>query len=79
MVTTTLRLPVWRAFYQLVFAPYAWEKTEHGLAKSSRRAANLTRALVQLERHLSALQDSGKLPTLASTAANRETRLFRQR
>jgi cellulose synthase/poly-beta-1,6-N-acetylglucosamine synthase-like glycosyltransferase len=69
-----LSLAAWRAFYQLVFAPYAWEKTEHGLAKSSRRAANLTRSLVQLERHLSALQD--KLPTLTSSAANREPRLF---
>ena len=35
-----LSLAAWRALYQLVVAPYAWEKTEHGLAKSSRRAAN---------------------------------------
>ena len=27
-----LSLAAWRALYQLVFAPYAWEKTEHGLA-----------------------------------------------
>jgi cellulose synthase/poly-beta-1,6-N-acetylglucosamine synthase-like glycosyltransferase len=73
-----LSLAAWRALYQLVFAPYAWEKTEHGLAKSSRRAANLTRSLVELERHLSALPDSGKLPTLASTGASREPRLFQQ-
>lgn len=45
--------------YQLVTAPYAWEKTEHGLAKSSRQAANLTRSLLALERYLSALKKSG--------------------
>ena len=67
-----LSLAAWRALYQLVFAPYAWEKTEHGLAKSSRRATNLTRSLAELERHLSTLQDSEKLPTLPSTGGNRE-------
>ena len=45
-----LSLAAWRAVYQLIVAPYAWEKTEHGLAKSSRRAANMTRSLVELER-----------------------------
>jgi len=59
-----LSLAAWRALYQLVVAPYAWEKTEHGLAKSSRRNANLTRSLIELERHLSALQEAGELPTL---------------
>jgi hypothetical protein len=48
----------------LAAAPYAWEKTEHGLAKSSRRAATMTRSLVELERYLSALKESGELPTL---------------
>ena len=59
-----LSLAAWRALYQLVLAPYAWEKTEHGLAKNSRRAANMTRLLVELERHLSALKESRNLPTL---------------
>ncbi len=59
-----LSLAAWRALYQLVFAPYAWEKTEHGLAKSSRRNADMTRSLVELERHLSALKELGSLPTL---------------
>jgi hypothetical protein len=31
-----LSLAAWRALYQLIVAPYRWEKTEHGLAKSSR-------------------------------------------
>jgi hypothetical protein len=60
-----LSLAAWRALHQLVVAPYAWEKTEHGLAKSSRRNANLTRSLIELERHLSALEEAGELATLA--------------
>jgi cellulose synthase/poly-beta-1,6-N-acetylglucosamine synthase-like glycosyltransferase len=60
-----LLLAAWRALYQLVFAPYVWEKTEHGQAKSSRLHARMTRSLIELERHLSALKESGDLPTLA--------------
>jgi glycosyltransferase XagB len=63
-----LSLAAWRALYQLAAAPYAWEKTEHGLAKSSRRAATMTRSFVELERYLSALKQSGELPTLAPDA-----------
>jgi hypothetical protein len=33
-----LSLAAWRALYQLVRDPYRWEKTEHGLAKTSRLA-----------------------------------------
>lgn len=65
-----LSLAAWRAVYQLVVAPYAWEKTAHGLAKSSRRAANMTRALVEHERYLSNLKEIGKLPTLSAAATN---------
>lgn len=32
-----LSLAAWRALYQLLCDPYRWEKTEHGLAQSSRR------------------------------------------
>jgi cellulose synthase/poly-beta-1,6-N-acetylglucosamine synthase-like glycosyltransferase len=32
-----LSLAAWRAVYQLLSAPQRWEKTEHGLAKNSRR------------------------------------------
>ena len=63
-----LSLAAWRALYQLAFAPYAWEKTEHGLAKSSRQAAHLTRSLLALERHLSALKETGGLTTLVPEA-----------
>ena len=63
-----LSLAAWRALYQLVFAPYAWEKTEHGLAKSSRQATNLTRSLLALERYLTALKEAGELPTLVPEA-----------
>jgi glycosyltransferase XagB len=33
-----LSVAAWRAVYQFVRDPQGWEKTEHGLAKSSRRA-----------------------------------------
>jgi glycosyltransferase XagB len=39
-----LSLAAWRALYQLIVCPYAWEKTTHGLAKSSRRADQTARA-----------------------------------
>jgi cellulose synthase/poly-beta-1,6-N-acetylglucosamine synthase-like glycosyltransferase len=32
-----LSLAAWRALFQLAYDPQRWEKTEHGLAKSSRR------------------------------------------
>lgn len=60
-----LSLAAWRALYQLMVAPYTWEKTEHGLAKNSRRADNITRSLLELERHLSRLKETGELPALA--------------
>ncbi len=47
-----LSLAAWRALYQLIAEPYRWEKTEHGLAKSSRRA-KAVQALFKLERYLS--------------------------
>ncbi len=60
-----LSLAAWRALYQLAVAPYAWEKTEHGLAKNSRRADEMTRALLALEHDLRRLKESGELPALA--------------
>jgi hypothetical protein len=59
-----LSLAAWRALLQFAIAPYAWEKTEHGLARHSRIAANMIRSLVELERYLSRLKESGKLPAL---------------
>jgi hypothetical protein len=34
-----LSFAAWRALYKLIRDPQEWEKTEHGLAKNSRRAA----------------------------------------
>jgi Glycosyl transferase family group 2 len=75
-----LSLAAWRALGQLLVSPYVWEKTEHGLAKSSRRAARVTLALVQLERHLASLEQTGNLPALASRPINTsaERRPFRR-
>jgi glycosyltransferase XagB len=33
-----LSIAAWRALYQLVRNPHGWEKTEHGLARTSRLA-----------------------------------------
>jgi cellulose synthase/poly-beta-1,6-N-acetylglucosamine synthase-like glycosyltransferase len=72
-----LSLAAWRALFQLAVAPYRWEKTEHGLAKNSRRGANVTRSLLELERYLRTLEESGQLPALGGatyTSANRPPR-----
>ena len=63
-----LSIAAWRAVYQLAVAPYRWEKTEHGLARTSQRAAKMTRALLELERQLSDLKESGALPALDAGA-----------
>jgi hypothetical protein len=34
-----LSLAAWRALFQLLLDPYSWEKTEHGLARTSRLAS----------------------------------------
>lgn len=36
-----LSIAAWRALFQLLREPYRWEKTEHGLARSSRVAAKI--------------------------------------
>jgi cellulose synthase/poly-beta-1,6-N-acetylglucosamine synthase-like glycosyltransferase len=51
-----LSLAAWRALHQFVIAPYAWEKTEHGLARHSRRAKRLVAALVEMEREVEAMR-----------------------
>ncbi|HVZ51153.1 MAG TPA: glycosyltransferase, partial [Pseudolabrys sp.] len=68
-----LSLAAWRALYQLATAPYLWEKTEHGLAKSSRLAARMTRSLIELERYLGRLKQTGKLASVGE-GANSATR-----
>jgi cellulose synthase/poly-beta-1,6-N-acetylglucosamine synthase-like glycosyltransferase len=61
-----LSLAAWRALYQIVVEPYRWEKTEHGLATTSRQATDATRSLSTLERYLSSFE----APALASIAAD---------
>lgn len=63
---TLLSVAAWRALYQLFAAPFAWEKTEHGLARSSHRAA--TKALVHLDRDLGLARDSNRLPAINAIA-----------
>jgi len=57
-----LSCAAWRALCQLLMSPYAWEKTEHGLARRSRRMTRLARSLAALEREIAALQAAGALP-----------------
>ncbi len=66
-----LSLAAWRALYQLIVAPHAWEKTEHGLARHSRRADAVMRSLLALERHLHALEQRGELAALDKGLASR--------
>ncbi len=66
-----LSFAAWRALYQLLTAPYVWEKTEHGLARHSRLNDEMTRALIELERHLRKLAKRGKLAEVAAKAARR--------
>jgi hypothetical protein len=35
-----LSLAAWQALWKLVRDPYRWDKTEHGLARTSRRASH---------------------------------------
>lgn len=63
-----LSVAAWRAVYQLVFAPFVWEKTAHGLAKTSHRAAKMTRTLLELERELAMLKATGQLPVVSDAA-----------
>ncbi|CAA0087588.1 Uncharacterised protein [Starkeya nomas] len=40
-----LSAAAWRALFQLIVAPHRWEKTEHGLARTSRRRTRLLRRI----------------------------------
>jgi cellulose synthase/poly-beta-1,6-N-acetylglucosamine synthase-like glycosyltransferase len=59
-----LSLAGWRALWQLAVAPHKWEKTEHGLARHSRRNQRTAAALVALEAELSRLQAEGVPPMI---------------
>jgi hypothetical protein len=54
-----LSLAAWRALAQFIVSPYRWEKTEHGLARSSRLAERAARSLRTLERYLSGIEAAG--------------------
>ena len=54
-----LSFAAWRALYQLIKDPYRWEKTEHGLARTSRLAAQPA----------ATLRDSGADPQPSPRAA----------
>jgi hypothetical protein len=58
-----LSVAAWRAACELIHAPYHWKKTEHGVDKRFRKDRT-TRALLELERHLSELEASGRLPRI---------------
>ena len=72
-----LSLAAWRASVELIAKPYFWKKTEHGLDKTT-WLDNTTRALLELERHLTGLKQRGELPQIwndvRDNAANRRPR-----
>jgi cellulose synthase/poly-beta-1,6-N-acetylglucosamine synthase-like glycosyltransferase len=55
-----LSIAAWRAAVELVYAPFRWTKTEHGLDKASREKSN-TRSLLELEHLLRDLKRRGEL------------------
>ncbi len=55
-----LSIAAWWAAFELIYAPFRWRKTEHGLDKASRRKSE-TRSLLELERYLSDLKKRGEL------------------
>ena len=64
-----LSLAAWRALFQLLCDPQRWEKTEHGLAKTSRRTVRLTkRKRSKTTAHDSASRRPGDRPAGQSPA-----------
>jgi glycosyltransferase XagB len=55
-----LSLAAWRALYHLARDPYRWEKTEHGLAKTSRLAGRARAEQAHRYRFKSAAASSGR-------------------
>lgn len=56
-----LSLAAWRALYQLMRDPYRWEKTEHGLARTS-RARRRARISVMLEELAAVVRQKRRSP-----------------
>ncbi len=59
-----LSCAAWRALCQFATAPYTWEKTDHGLARTSRRGTQMTQALIALESLVRDLDTADALPRL---------------
>ena len=74
-----ISLAAWSALYQLLVAPYVWEKTEHGLARHSRLNDEMTRAPIKLEHGLAKLKKREKLPMLAENSRSSKRRGFTRR
>src|SRR5262245_39675651 len=55
-----LSLAAWRGAWELIWKPFRWRKTEHGLDDESRHERT-TRSLLQLERLVSGLIRRGEL------------------
>jgi hypothetical protein len=59
-----LSAAAWCAAWELIFSPFRWRKTEHGLDKAARENERI-RSLLELERHLTDLQRRGQLPEIS--------------
>jgi hypothetical protein len=58
-----LSAAAWCAAWELIYSPFSWRKTEHGLDKASRDNDRI-RSLLGLERHITDLQRRGHLPRI---------------
>jgi len=55
-----LSIAAWWAAIELIYAPFRWRKTEHGLDRTSRERSS-ARSLLELERLLGDLNRRGEL------------------
>ncbi len=69
-----LSAAAWRALYQLIVAPYVWEKTTHGRAKHSRLNEEMRQSVIEIEQYLRDFKRRRKSPMVAA-----KTRAIRQR
>jgi len=66
-----LSLAAWRALFQFIRDPYRWEKTEHGLARTSRLADRAQPAPASPQQPATRFRDSGAdRPRLRSAGAS---------
>ncbi len=60
-----LSFAAWRALGKFIFKIYEWEKTEHGLAKTSQHSVAQRQSMIYLRDQLQDIETAGKLPALA--------------